>query len=154
MPPCLRFAMAVTGHHARLGTLLLAKLPGFVPLACSQRGFHGNKGDPSGSSLACRVRQAEEARKSNSIHSPYRILSFCLPLSGRSLASSPWIEIEYRAASRTRSRSPLADAIAAEPLIFTRAPARLSTNWSFSKPTRRLLAACASDWRISSPNGL
>src|SRR5258705_1593713 len=25
-PPCLRFAMAVTGHHARLGTRLLARL--------------------------------------------------------------------------------------------------------------------------------
>ena len=25
-PPCLRFAVAVTGHHARLGTRLLAKL--------------------------------------------------------------------------------------------------------------------------------
>src|ERR1700681_4271566 len=25
-PPCLRFAMAVTGHHARLGTRLLATL--------------------------------------------------------------------------------------------------------------------------------
>ena len=25
-PPCLRFAMAVAGHHARLGTRLLAKL--------------------------------------------------------------------------------------------------------------------------------
>src|ERR1022692_5278164 len=27
------------------------------------KGFHGNKGDPSGSSLTCRVRQAEQARK-------------------------------------------------------------------------------------------
>ena len=27
------------------------------------KGFHGNKGDPSGSSLACRVQQADEARK-------------------------------------------------------------------------------------------
>ena len=25
-PPCLRFAVTVTGHHARLGTRLLAKL--------------------------------------------------------------------------------------------------------------------------------
>jgi len=25
-PPCLRFAMAVTGHHARLGTRLRARL--------------------------------------------------------------------------------------------------------------------------------
>src|SRR5262245_43202927 len=25
-PPCLRFAVAVTGHHARLGTRLLARL--------------------------------------------------------------------------------------------------------------------------------
>jgi len=26
------------------------------------KGFHGNKGDPSGSSLACKVRQADKVR--------------------------------------------------------------------------------------------
>ena len=37
-------------------------LPGCVRQHAT-KGFHGNKGEPSGSSLACRVRQAEQARK-------------------------------------------------------------------------------------------
>ena len=54
-PPGLRFAMAVTGHHARLGSRLRARLcRGLHFRRLNYKSFQGTtSADPDGRSLAC-----------------------------------------------------------------------------------------------------
>src|SRR6516165_7517369 len=61
--PCLRFAMAVTGHHARLGTRLLAKLCrgrhsrrlGYMRLQGANRVAGGSRPPPAPSERSVRI---------------------------------------------------------------------------------------------------
>lgn len=61
-PPCLRFAVAVTGHHARLGTRLPARLYRGSPSQAT--GFH-----------ALSRRNAHQTERADFRHSAFRLAS-------------------------------------------------------------------------------
>ena len=65
-PPCLRFAMAVAGHHARLGTRLRARLcRGLHFRKLNSMSFQGTtRTDPDGRSLAHPVLISDESQPS------------------------------------------------------------------------------------------